>query len=107
MRAANAKVQYRENGTPSFKGWVEFCEGTTRSDSASCAGVGFDQQGRANRNLEPGNYYLVVRPRSSDYAPKTYAATVDSLGVLSVVGSTVVDGHWQITGQTPNVRFIQ
>jgi hypothetical protein len=105
VKAANAKVQYRVNGTPSYKGWVEFCQGTSQYNYTSCEGIGFDDQGRAYKNLEPGNYYLVVRTQSSEIASKTYTASVDSQGVLTVAGSTVVDGHWQVTGQAPNVRF--
>jgi hypothetical protein len=105
MKIANAKVQYRANGNPTSAGWVEFCQGPSEYEFDSCEGSGFENLGRAYKNLEPGNYYLIVRPGSSEFAPKKYNATVDSQGVLTVAGSTLVDGHWQLTGQTPNVRF--
>jgi hypothetical protein len=105
MKIANAKVQYRANGNPTSAGWVEFCQGPSEYEFDSCEGSGFGNLGRAYKNLEPGNYYLIVRPGSSEFAPKKYNATVDSQGVLTVAGSTLVDGHWQLTGQTPNVRF--
>ena len=105
MRAANAKLQFKVGGTPSSAGYLDFCQGPSQYDYTSCEGDGFDDQGRVYKNLEPGNYYLVVRPRNSELAPKTYTASVNAQGVLTVAGSTIVDGHWQVTGQTPNVRF--
>ena len=105
IKAANAKLQFKISGTPSSTGYLDFCQGPSQHDYTSCNGIGFDEQGRVYKNLEPGNYYLVVRPQSSGLAPKTYTATVDSQSVLTVAGSTIVDGHWQVTAQTPNVRF--
>ena len=105
IKEANLKLQFLLGGQPSEKAFIEFCQGTSETEFNSCSGTGLNQSGQGYSNLSTGTHYIVVRPRSSELANKTYTATVSAQGEVSITGATKVDGHWQVSGQTPNVKF--
>ena len=105
IAAANAKLQFLISGQASSKAFIEYCQGVSETEFRSCTGSDLNANGQGYQNLATGTHYIVVRPRTSELANKTYTATVSAQGELSVTGSTKVDGHWQLSGQTPNVKF--
>ena len=95
---------FETNGTtPLSNAWIEFCLIDVATGFRSCRGAGANQNGQGGASLVDGTYKITMYPDSSSTnSPRAYDAIV-SAGVVTVTGSTAVNGVFPLIPATANL----
>ena len=105
--AANATIRIVDaSNNPLVGGWFNVCQdlGYGPDKTGPCDGFGVDQNGQWGVTIAKGNWYIRVNPGpTSTLASKTYSASVDGAGVVTIANALKSGEIWFLPASSPNI----